>query len=231
MKIYIKKPFYGHRKVKKQLEKLKIYISMKLVLKLMKKLKLYPIYPKRCLSFNNIEHEKYPYLLKNITPSHPNRVWQTDITYLKLKNGYAYLSTLIDVYSRKVLSFELSNTLDLNFCINTVKKAVLKYGRPYCVNSDQGSQYTSIEFIELLKKENIKISMNSKGRALDNIFIERFFRSLKYEDVYLNKYLNMLEAKNGIAAYMDFYNSERFHQSLGYLTPDEMFYKESKAVA
>ena len=183
MKIYIKKPFYGHRKVKKQLEKLKIYISMKLVLKLMKKLKLYPIYPKRCLSFNNKEHEKYPYLLKNITPSHPNRVWQTDITYLKLKNGYAYLSTLIDIYSRKVLSFELSNTLDPNFCINTVKKAVLKYGRPYCVNSDQGSQYTSIEFIELLKKENIKISMNSKGRALDNIFIERFFRSLKYEDV------------------------------------------------
>ena len=149
----------------------------------MKKLKLYPIYPKRCLPFNNKEHEKYPYLLKNITPSHPNRVWQTDITYLKLKNGYAYLSTLIDIYSRKVLSFELSNTLDPNFCINTVKKAVLKYGRPYCVNSDQGSQYTSIEFIELLKKENIKISMNSKGRALDNIFIERFFRSLKYEDV------------------------------------------------
>ena len=162
MKIYIKKPFYGHRKVKKALEKLKIYIGRKLVLKLMKKLKLYPIYPKRCLSFNNKEHERYPYLLKNIVPSHPNHVWQTDITYLKLSSGYAYLSVLLDVYTRKILSYELSNTLDPNFCINTVKKAILKYGRPYCVNSDQGSQYTSLEFTDLLKKEGIRISMNGE---------------------------------------------------------------------
>ena len=144
------------------LEKLKIHIGRKLVLKLMKKLKLYPIYPKRCLSFNDKEHERYPYLLKNIVPSHPNHVWQTDITYLKLIKGYAYLSALIDVYTRKILSYELSNTLDPNFCINTVKKAILKYGRPYCINSDQGSQYTSLEFTDLLKKEGIRISMNSK---------------------------------------------------------------------
>ena len=210
---------------------MKIYIGRKLVLKLMKKLKLYPIYPKRCLSFNNKEHERYPYLLKNITPSYPNHVWQTDITYLKLSSGYLYLSALIDVYTRKILSYELSNTLDPNFCINTVKKAILKYDRPYCINSDQGSQYTSLEFTDLLKKEGIRISMNSKGRALDNIFIERFFRSLKYEDIYLYKYSNIIEAKKGVAEYIEFYNSDRFHQSLDYLTPDEMYYKGTKAVA
>ncbi|MFQ4228485.1 hypothetical protein C3O85_19490 [Clostridioides difficile] len=231
VKIYTKRPFYGHRKIKKELERNNIFISNKKTLRLMKKLNIKALYPKKCLSLNTKEHERYPYLLKNVTPVFSNHVWQTDITYLKLSNGYAYLSTLIDVYSRKILSYELSNTLDVNFCINTVKKAISVYGRPYCINSDQGSQYTSLEFIDLLKKENIKISMNSKGRALDNIFIERFFRSLKYEDVYLNKYSNVLEAKNGIAAYIDFYNTERFHQSLDYSTPDDVYFYNSKAVA
>jgi putative transposase len=231
VRIYTKRPFYGHRKIKKELERNNIFISNKKTLRLMKKLNIKALYPKKCLSLNTKEHEKYPYLLKNVTPAFSNHVWQTDITYLKLSNGYAYLSTLIDVYSRKILSYELSNTLDVNFCINTVKKAISVCGRPYCINSDQGSQYTSLEFIELLKKENIKISMNSKGRALDNIFIERFFRSLKYEDVYLNKYSNVLEAKNGIAAYIDFYNTERFHQSLDYRTPDDVYFYNSKAVA
>ena len=231
VKIYTKRPFYGHRKIKKELEKNNIFISNKKTLRLMKKLNIKALYQKKCLSLNTKKHERYPYLLKNVTPAFSNHVWQTDITYLKLSNGYAYLSTLIDVYSRKILSYELSNTLDVNFCINTVKKAISVYGRPYCINSDQGSQYTSLEFIELLKKENIKISMNSKGRALDNIFIERFFRSLKYEDVYLNKYSNILEAKNGIAAYIDFYNTERFHQSLDYSTPDDVYFYNSKAVA
>ncbi len=231
VKIYTKRPFYGHRKIKKELEKNNIFISNKKTLRLMKKLNIKALYQKKCLSLNTKEHERYPYLLKNVTPAFSNHVWQTDITYLKLSNGYAYLSTLIDVYSRKILSYELSNTLDVNFCINTVKKAISVYGRPYCINSDQGSQYTSLEFIELLKKENIKISMNSKGRALDNIFIERFFRSLKYEDVYLNKYSNILEAKNGIAAYIDFYNTERFHQSLDYSTPDDIYFYSSEAVA
>ena len=173
LNIYIKRPFYGHRKVKKELERKSIFISNKKTLRLMKKLNIKALYPKKCLSLNAKEHERYPYLLKDITPASSNHVWQTDITYLKLSNGYAYLSTLMDVYSRKVLSYELSNALDVNFCISTVKKAIAAYGRPYCINSDQGSQYTSLEFIELLKKENIKISMNSKGRALDNIFIER----------------------------------------------------------
>lgn len=212
----------------------------------MKKLNLHPIYPKKCLSFNNKEHEKYPYLLKNVTPSHSNHVWQTDITYLKLSTGYAYLSALIDVYSRKILSYEISNTLDPSFCINTIKNAILRYDKPYCVNSDQGSQYKSLEFINLLKKEGIKISMNSKGRALDNIFIERFFRSLKYEDVYLCKYSNINEAKKGIAEYIDFYNNDRAsadikplalyssacaYQSLDYNTPNEIYYDRYKNVA
>ncbi len=153
LNIYIKRPFYGHRKVKKELERKSIFISNKKTLRLMKKLNIKVLYPKKCLSLNAKEHiyffalkkallfcKKiwYPYLLKDITPASSNHVWQTDITYLKLKTGYAYLSTLMDVYSRKVLSYELSNTLDVNFCINTVKKAIAAYGRPYCINLRSG---------------------------------------------------------------------------------------------
>ena len=130
VRIYTKRPFYGHRKIKKELERNDIFISNKKTLRLMKKLNIKALYPKKCLSLNT--KERYPYLLKNVTPSFSNHVWQTDITYLKLSSGYVYLSTLIDVYSRKILSYELSNTLDVNFCINTVKKAIAAYGRPYC---------------------------------------------------------------------------------------------------
>ena len=223
--IYKDYPFYGYRKVTKELQKMGYTINRKKVRRLKNEMGLRTIYPRPNLSKPAKGHKIYPYLLRNLEISRPNQVWATDITYLRLKHGFVYLAAILDLYSRKVLSWEISNTLDAEFCCSTLNRALLKYGKPEIFNSDQGSQFTGNKFIGILEKNEIKISMDGKGRALDNIYVERLWRSLKYEDVYLNRYDSLNECRLGIKNYFVFYNSKRFHQSLEYMTPDEKYYR------
>ena len=168
-------------------------------------------------------HQKYPYLLRGKAIWLPNQVWATDITYIKLSGGYVYLVAIIDLFSRKVLSWRVSNTLDAEFCVAALEEAIARYGIPAIFNTDQGCQFTSEAFTGTLERYGIRISMDGVNRALDNIFVERFWRSLKYEDIYLNDYRTLVELKTGLARYFRFYNSERFHESLGYETPDTIY--------
>lgn len=211
-------PYMGSRRIREQLSKRNYKISRKKVTSLMALLKIRAIYPKPNLSIPNKAHKKYPYLLKGLEINRPNHVWCTDITYIKIGTGFMYLTAVIDVYSRFIVAWEISNSLSKDFCINVVKKA-LKTGKPEILNTDQGVQYTSNDFIELLEKNDIKISMDSKGRALDNIWIERFWRNVKYEEIYLKEYKSTIELYRGIRTYIDFYNNGRGHQSLDYNEP------------
>ena len=214
-------PFYGYRKIAVALKDMGV--SRKQVRLIMKKAGLRAIYPGKRLSIPSKMHKKYPYLLKNKNIWLPNQVWATDITYIKLKGGHVYLAAIIDLYSRKILSWKLSNTLDTEFCISALEEAIMIYGIPGIFNTDQGSQFTSNVFTDKLDEYGIQISMDGKGRALDNIYIERFWRSLKYEEIYINEYASMEELKIGLKKYFIFYNAERFHQSLEYATPDEKY--------
>jgi putative transposase len=214
-------PFFGYRKIALSLAHLGV--SRKQVRRIMKKAGLRAIYPKKRLSKPGKGHKTYPYLLKGMDIWLPNQVWASDITHIRLDGGYVYLVAIIDLYSRKILSYRLSNTLDTDFCISALDEAIQTHGVPAIFNSDQGSQYTSDAFISRLEHYGIRISMDGKGRALDNVHIERFWRSLKYEDIYLNDYSSMADLKEGIKRYMNFYNTERFHQSLCYATPEEVY--------
>lgn len=221
----MKRPFYGYRKIAKALqEERDIDITRTQVRRLMKKAGLRAIYPKKNLSKPRKEHKKYPYLLKNKRISFPNQVWATDITYCKLNGSAVYIVAILDLFSRKVLSWRISNTMDVSFCIDALEEAITYYGIPAIFNSDQGSQFTSDAFTDVLKSHNIQISMDSKGRALDNIYVERLWRTLKYEEIYLKSYDSMIELRESVTRYFNFYNRERFHQSLEYRTPDEIFY-------
>ena len=226
-KIYTMYPFYGSRKIVEELERMGLSINRKRVLRLMKKMGLSPIYPKPNLSKKNNMNKIYPYLLRDIKIVKPNQVWSTDITYIPISNGYFYLIAIIDWFSRYVLSWKLSNTMDIDFCIDTLEEA-LKIAIPEIFNSDQGSQFTSCKFLKTLEKESVKISMDGKGRYLDNIFIERLWRTIKYEEVFIKKYTNGLDAKNNLSQYMKFYNEKRLHQSLKYKTPQEIYFKCEK---
>ncbi|MFV1976583.1 MAG: IS3 family transposase, partial [Candidatus Scalindua sp.] len=186
------------------------------------------IFPGKCLSKPSKLHKKYPYLLKGMKIWLPNQVWATDITYVSLAGGHVYLVSIIDLYSRKILSWSLSNTLDAEFCVTALQEAISNYGTPAIFNTDQGSQFTSDAFIEVLQAHHIRISMDGVGRALDNVYIERFWRSLKYEEIYLNDYQSMGELKDALKRYFMFYNEERFHESLDYLTPDEIYNSKFK---
>jgi len=216
-------PFYGYRKISRQLLPEHSHMSRKRVRRIMKRFGLRAIYAKRGLSKACKQHKKYPYLLKGKVIRYPNQVWASDITYLALPGGKVYLVVILDLYSRKVLTWRLSNTLDTNFCVDALEEAISLYGEPAIFNSDQGSQYTSDKFISVLKRHYIKISMDSRGRVFDNIYIERLWRSLKYEDIYLKSYESMKELRDGIGKYFRFYNTERFHQSHDYLTPEFMY--------
>jgi putative transposase len=189
----------------------------------MKKAGLRAIYAGKRTSVPTKWHQKYPYLLRGKAIWLPNQVWATDITYIKLSGGYVYLVAIIDLYSRKVLSWRVSNTLDAEFCVAALEEAIAVYGIPAIFNTDQGCQFTSEAFTSTLTRYGIRISMDGVNRALDNIFVERFWRSLKYEDIYLNDYRTLGELKTGLARYFRFYNSERFHESLGYETPDAIY--------
>lgn len=198
-------------------------VNRKRVRRLTRLMGIEAIYPKPKTSNSNKEHYKYPYLLKGLAISFPNHVWSSDITYLRLERGFIYLTAIIDWYSRYVLSWKLSNTLDTRFCVETLEEA-LKIGTPAIFNTDQGAQYTAQAFLDPLKAKEIKISMDSKGRAIDNVFIERLWRSLKYEEVYLRSYRTVSEAESSIEHYFSFYNHERLHQSLGYETPENVYF-------
>ena len=190
------------------------------------------LYPKHKTTIANSEHKKYPYLLnefkndKNqVIIEKPNQVWSTDITYIKLAKGFAYLAAIIDWNTKKILSWKLSNSMDVSLTTAVLKEALSCYPKPQIVNTDQGSQYTAKEHVNLLIQNGISISMDAKGRSIDNIVIERFWRSLKYEDVYLKNYNTIKEARAGIGEYIELYNKERLHSALDYETPDEAYFK------
>lgn len=215
---YTKTPFYGVEKMTAWLRDSDERINPKRVRRLMREMGLEAIYPKKNLSKPCPWHRKYPYLLRGVAITRPNQVWGTDITYLRLAHGFAYLVAIIDWFSRYVLSWAVSVTLDVGFCLDALDEA-LRTGKPDIFNSDQGAQFTCEEFTSRLEKEKIQISMDGRGRAMDNVFTERLWRSVKYEDVYLNDYVQVPAAVQGLGRYFRFYNDERLHQSLDYRTP------------
>ena len=223
--IYTKRPFFGSRRMKKELlKRYDMRVNRKRVQRLMRVMGVEAIYPKPNLSRRNQAHKIYPYLLRNVTVMRPNQVWATDITYIPTPSGFVYLTAVMDWFSRKVLSWRLSNTLDASFCVEALDEALRRYGTPQIFNTDQGSQFTGEAFTGVLKKNGIQISMDGKGRALDNVFVERLWRSVKYEDIYIKGYEAMKEVKAGLKAYFKFYNEERFHQGLDDRTPDDAYF-------
>lgn len=216
-------PSYGVLRMTYWLRRQGYTVNPKRIRRLLRKMGIEAVYPKKNLSKSNPGHRKYPYLLRGLSIEQSNQVWSTDITYIRLQGGFAYLVAVIDWFSRYVLSWELSNSLDTSFCIKALDEA-LNQGTPQMFNTDQGVQFTSEEFTGKLLDHQIQISMDGRGRALDNIFIERLWRSVKYEDVYPKGYENMIEAYQGLKSYFDFYNNERIHQSLDYRTPSEVYY-------
>lgn len=200
-------------------------VNHKRVRRLMRLMGLEAIYPKPRLSLSNQAYKKYPYLLTNLAIDHPDQVWCADITYIRMLHGFFYLVAIMDWFSRFVLAWEISTTLDTPFCLSALEKA-LELSTPEIFNTDQGSQFTSREFTGRLKKGNIRISMDGRGRVYDNIFVERLWRSIKYEEVYLHQYLTVSEARSGLSTYFLFYNMERLHNSLGYQPSYEIYFKD-----
>lgn len=224
---YMRHPFYGSRRMMRYLRRCGHTVNRKRVQRLMQAMGLEAIYPKPNTSRPDPGAQRYPYLLKHVTVDRANQVWCTDITYIRLTTGFVYLVAVMDWHSRYVISWELSNTLDGEFCRSALNRALL-HGKPDIFNSDQGSQFTSNDFTNILKHHTVQISRDGRGRAMDNIFVERLWRSVKYENIYLNDYQTMRKAYEGIKHYFDFYNNERQHQSLGYKTPKEV-YEDSRA--
>ena len=219
---YMRHPFLGYRKFKPYLAKQGLAVNHKRILRLMRLMGISAIYPKPNLSKPSPGHKIYPYLLKSLPIERPNQVWSTDITYIPMRGGFVYLTAVMDWFSRYVLAFELSNSLDVAFCIRALESA-LTIAQPTIFNTDQGAQFTSHEFTSILKGRDIAISMDGKGRAIDNVFIERLWRSLKYEVIYLKEFNTVPQLYDELSAYFRFYNNERFHQALGYRRPSEVY--------
>lgn len=217
--LHLKYPFYGSRKLSDVLRKEGREANRKRIQRVMRVMGLEAMVPKPNTSEPHPEHVKYPYLLRGLAISRVNQVWATDITYIPMKAGFVYLVAIMDWYSRRVLSWRLSNTLDTSFCVDALEEAFERFGQPEIFNTDQGSQFTSEDFTTPLRDRGIAISMDGKGRCLDNVFVERLWRSVKYEEVYLHAYADVAEARAGIGRYLAFYNDVRAHQSLGYQTP------------
>ncbi len=220
---YTRHPFYGSRRMKKYLSDCGYTVNRKRVQRLMQTLGLVGMAPGPNTSKSHPQHKIYPYLLRGVDIIRPNQVWSTDITYIRLPRGFVYLVAIIDWYSRKVLSWRLSNTMDAGFCVDCLEEAIKVYGVLEIFNSDQGSQFTSDAFTGELLKNGVTISMDGRGRALDNIFVERLWRSVKHEDVYLKGYHTVAELTLGLTEYFVFYNNERPHQSLGNRTPNAVY--------
>jgi putative transposase len=226
--LWEKYPFYGYRRITRELRlNHKIKVNRKRVQRLMVWGGIQAIYPGPNTSKRNKLHRVYPYLLRDLPIIRPNQAWQVDITYLRMPNGFMYLVVLIDVYSRYVIGWSLSNTLETAFCIDALKSGLVN-AKPEIINSDQGCQFTSEDWVSFLHEWEIKISMTGKGRCADNIYIERFWRSFKREEFYLNEYKSVKKLRKAISAYIKFYNHERGHQSLGYKTPAAVYFEQER---
>lgn len=220
-------PFYGYRRITQELRAKGMKVNRKRIQRVMAWGGIQAIYPGPNTSRRNKLHAVHPYLLRGLEITHPNQVWMVDITYLRVTDGFMYLVALIDVHSRYVVGWSLSNTLDTEFCIDALKSG-LEGAQPEIINSDQGCQFTSEDWIHFLRECHIKISMTGKGRCLDNVYIERFWRSFKREEFYLNEYGSVKELRNAISAYIGFYNQRRWHQALDYKTPASVYFKQER---
>ncbi len=221
---YLKTPTWGSRSMRNHLRRLGYKINRKRVQRLMRLMGLEAIYPKPKTSRPHPEHKVYPYLLRNLTIDRPNQVWTTDITYVPMARGFMYLVAVMDWHSRKVLSWRVSNTMEADFCVAAVDEAIERFGAPEIFNTDQGAQFTSDAFTSLLKEHDVDISMDGRGRVQDNIFIERLWWTLKYHYLYLRSFDNGSELRKGLREWFSFYNTERSHQALDNMTPDEVYY-------
>lgn len=223
-KIYTERPFCGSRRIRDWFEDHGLQVNRKRIQRLMRQMAIQALYPKKKTSRPGKGHKVYPYLLRGLDIKRSNCVWAADITYIPMARGFLYLVAIMDWHSRKVLSWRLSNTMDDCFCVEALKEALQLYGKPEIFNTDQGAQFTSESFTGVLKEHDIAISMDGKGRWMDNVFIERLWRSLKYEDVYLKAYDSVAYAKESINSWFRFYNQERRHQSLQRKTPDTVYF-------
>lgn len=226
--LHLERPFYGSRKMTHALKTAGVDINRKHVQRLMRLMGLEAMVPKPTTSDPAPEHAKFPYLLRKLKITRPNQVWASDVTYIPLAHGFVYLVAVMDWWSRLVLAWRVSTTLDASFCVEAVQEALERYGQPTIFNTDQGSQFTADDFTRPLLVRGVKVSMDGKGRYLDNIFVERLWRSLKYEEVYLHAYDGPSDARRNIGGYFGFYNGERPHQALGYQTP-EVYYRDAMA--
>jgi putative transposase len=225
--LYLASPFYGSRRMVAVLRREGLVINRKRVQRLMRVMGLEAIYQKPNTSKGHPDHKVYPYLLRGLVIDRPNQVWCADITYIPMAKGFVYLVAVMDWFSRRVLSWRLSITMEADFCVEAVQEAMAKHGRPEIFNTDQGVQFTSAAFLDELETAGVRVSMDGKGRFLDNIFIERLWRSLKYEEVFIKAYGSVAEARRGIGGWLTFYNEERPHQALGYRTPRAVFAGEA----
>jgi putative transposase len=223
--LHLQLPFYGSRKLTRELRKEGHDVGRRHVVTLMRRMGIETIYRRPRTSIPARGAAIRPYLLGNLTIKRPNQVWASDITYLPMAHGFLYLVAILDIASRKVLAFRLSNTLTADFCVEALQEALAKFGAPEIFNTDQGSQFTSDEWIKVLDDAGVAISMDGKGRWIDNVFIERLWRSVKYEEVYLHGYTNGTEARTSLTKYFSFYNARRSHQALEYRTPDEAYFE------
>ena len=223
---YTRHPFYGVPRMTFWLQDSGYGVGPKRVRRLLRLMGLMAVYPKPHLSFNPLEHKRFPYLLRGVTIQRPNQVWSTDITYIRLQGGFAYLAAVIDWFSRYVLAWELSMTLEVGFCVAVVERA-LRTGRPDIFNTDQGAQFTSVAFQAPLLAAHVQLSMDGRGRVFDNIFVERLWRTVKYEEVFLHDYQDVAQSRAGLGRYFTFYNCERPHQALDYRTPHNVYFSGS----
>jgi len=221
--MHLQRPFYGSRRIRDWLQDEGFPVNRKRVQRLMQLMGITALYPKANTSRPGKGHKIYPYLLRGLDINRANQVWATDICYVPMARGFVYVVAIMDWYSRKILAWRASNTMDADFCVEALEEAISRYGAPEIFNTDQGAQFTSEAFTGILKAAGIRISMDGKGRWVDNVFVERLWRSLKYEEVYLKAYETVAEARLGIGNYFRFYNRERRHQSLDRQTPDQVY--------
>jgi putative transposase len=225
--LYLEHPCRGSRSMRNQLDRLGYKVNRKKIQRLMRKMGIQAVYPKPRTTIAHPGHKVYPYLLRNLNVDHPNQVWASDITYISMKSGFMYLCVIMDWHSRKVLSWRISNSMDADFCIDALQEALNRYGTPEIFNTDQGCQFTSNQFTNVLKSHGVTISMDGRGRAQDNIFIERLWWSLKHQYLYLRAFESGSQLYIGLKTWFEFYNRDRGHQALDNLTPDEVYYNFS----
>ena len=226
--LHLAHPFLGARRLARMLQREGVQVGRRHVGSLMHRMGIEAIYRKKRTSMAAKGHKIYPYLLANVAIERPNQAWAADITYLPMAQGFAYLVAILDLYSRKVLSFRVSNAMTTDFCVEALAEALARYGAPEIFNTDQGSQFTDDDFTAPLLEKGVRVSMDGKGRWIDNVFIERLWRSVKYEEIYLHAYATPREVTMALTRYFSFYNERRVHQNLDYQTPDEMYFGTGK---